>query len=51
MNNFNTKTKEIKEGEFIKNLLQIKDKNITIEETHNEIIKNNQKYFVFKGTD
>lgn len=50
MNNFNTKTKEIKEGEFIKNLLQIKDKNITIEETHREIIKNNQKYFVFKGT-
>ena len=30
MNNFNTKTKEIKEGEFIKNLLQIKHKNITI---------------------
>ncbi|AME09796.1 hypothetical protein AXE85_06315 [Gemella sp. oral taxon 928] len=50
MNNFNTKSKEIKEGEFIKNLLQIKDKNITIEKTHNEIIKNNQKLFVFKGT-
>lgn len=49
MNNFNTKTKEIKEGEFTKNLLQIKDKNIIIEETHSEVIKNSQKYFVFKG--
>ncbi|WP_256386953.1 hypothetical protein [Gemella sp. ND 6198] len=31
MNNFNTKTKEIKEGEFIKNLLQC---SVTIDVRH-----------------
>ena len=50
MNNCNTEIKIIKEEELTKSLLQIKDKNIKVENSHRIEKINNKKYFIFKGT-
>ena len=50
MINCNTKIERIKEQDLTKSLLQIKDTNITLKNTHRIEKIEGQKYFIFSGT-